>query len=168
LTTITTGQSGYVQIFLFFLLFFEPFRGPVRITVLVTTYLLSIPADFTLLPVIHAPAWSYLGGRQVVADFGLSLGQLLRPAGLLIIQFGLIILNLNDLLHSGEAPEAHNCVGGLESVAAPSQRAALTPASRRLPLEQRLPLLRLALQRPASNDRFPALTARAQSGVDIS
>jgi hypothetical protein len=98
LTTITTGQSGYVQIFLFFLLFFEPFRGPVRITVLVTAYLLSISADYAYLPVIHGPAWSYLGGRSVVAEFGVSVGQLLRPAGLLVIQFALVALNLRDLL----------------------------------------------------------------------
>ena len=96
LTTITTGQSGYVQIFLFFLVFLEPWRGPTRVTILVATYLLAIPADYAFLPVIHGPAQSYLSGRQVMASFGVSVGQLARPGILLIIQFGLIILNLAD------------------------------------------------------------------------
>ncbi|MDQ2859254.1 MAG: hypothetical protein M3T55_00695 [Pseudomonadota bacterium] len=104
LTTITTGQSGYVQIFLFFLIFFEPWRGPVRILILVCTYLLSVPADFVVAPVVHGGAWSYLGGRPVVADFGVSVGQLLRPAVLLIIQFGLIALNLRDVVGPRPAP----------------------------------------------------------------
>lgn len=98
LTTVATGQSGYVQIFLFFLIFLEPWRGWLRITVLACAYLLCIPADLALTPVIHAPAWSWLGGRPVIADFGVSAGQLIRPALLLVIQYGLIAINLQDIL----------------------------------------------------------------------
>ncbi|MDQ2764517.1 MAG: hypothetical protein M3Y22_13885, partial [Pseudomonadota bacterium] len=85
LTTIATGQSGYVQIFLFFLIFLEPGRGLVRIVILACVYLLSIPADYVLAPVIDTPAWSWLGGRPVQAHFGISLGQLIRPAVLMVI-----------------------------------------------------------------------------------
>jgi len=97
LTAFTTGAAGYAEIFLFFLVFFEPWRGPLRITVLVATYLLSIPADFAFLPVIHGPAQSYLGGREVMTSFGVSVGQLSRPAALLVIQCGLTALNFADL-----------------------------------------------------------------------
>jgi hypothetical protein len=128
LTTITTGQSGYVQMFLFFLIFFEPWRGPVRITILVSTYMLSIPADYALLPVIHGAAWSYLGGRPVVADFGLSVGQLLRPGVLLVIQYGLIILTLNDLFGRRGATAAHDWISRLYSLASPRRRAEPRPA----------------------------------------
>jgi hypothetical protein len=105
LTTMTTGQSGYVQIFLFFLVFFEPWRGPTRIVILMATYVLCIPADFALLPVIHGVTESYLGGRRVTASFGVSIGQLVRPAVLLVVQFGLIALNAGDLLAAGHAVE---------------------------------------------------------------
>jgi hypothetical protein len=127
LTTITTGQSGYVQIFLFLLLFFEPCRGPVRSAILVTTYLLSIPADYALLPVIHGPAWSYLAGRPVVADFGVSFGQLLRPAGLMVIQYGLIILNLHDLFGRAQAAAPLDSADALHSLACSRRQVEPTP-----------------------------------------
>ena len=101
LTTIATGQSGYVQIFLFFLVFREPWRGPARIMILTSAYLLCIPADISLLPMIHGAARSVLSGRQVMIQFGLSVGQVLRPAVLLVIQYGLIYLNLADSLSAG-------------------------------------------------------------------
>jgi len=106
LTTIVTGQSGYVQIFLFFLIFREPWRGAARITILSAAYLLCIPADITILPVIHGSAHSVLGGRDVSIVFGVSVGQLARPAVLLVIQYGLIYLNLADALSvkAGSAP----------------------------------------------------------------
>jgi hypothetical protein len=129
LTTIASGQSGYVQIFLFFLIFFEPCRGPVRITVLVATYLLSIPTDYQLLPVIHGPAWSYLAGRPVAADFGVSVGQLLRPAGLLVIQFGLIVLNLQDLLGRGQAKASVGPAGAVCSLAWPRHQVEASPVA---------------------------------------
>ena len=111
LTTIATGQSGYVQIFLFFLVFREPWRGPMRIAILALAYLLCIPADYVLLPVIHGPAHSWLGRRDVVVIFGVSVGQVARPAMLLAIQFGLIALNLADSFRrdagaSGAGPAA--------------------------------------------------------------
>jgi hypothetical protein len=115
LTTMTTGQSGYVQIFLFFLIFFEPWRGPTRIVILVSTYLLCIPADYALMPVIHAVAQSYLGGRSVQASFGVSVGQIVRPAVLLIVQFGLIALNAADLLGADRAVEPTVGSGGKEA-----------------------------------------------------
>jgi hypothetical protein len=98
LTGFTTGSAGYAQIFLFFLIFFEPWRGPTRIVVLACAYLLCVPFDVALLPVVHEQTWSFLGGRAVTADFGLSVGHILRPALLLVIQFGLITLNLTDSL----------------------------------------------------------------------
>ncbi len=104
LTGFTTGSAGYAQIFLFFLVFFEPWRGPVRIVVLSASYLLCLPIDFPILPVIHAPALSFLGGRVVMATSGLSVGHLLRPGVLLVIQYGLIVLNLADSLGAPGAP----------------------------------------------------------------
>lgn len=116
LTTLATGQSGYVQIFLFYLLFREPWRGPARIVILVTAYILCIPADLRLAAVVHGVSQSVLSGRAVATQFGLSVGQILRPAGLLVIQFGLIYLNLADSLAAGRS--GHAAAPAMASVAA--------------------------------------------------
>jgi hypothetical protein len=97
ITAFTTGSAGYAQIFLFFLVFFEPWRGPTRIALLAAVYILCIPVDMIILPLIHERAHSYLGGRMVMATFGLSAGQILRPAILLVVQYLLVTLNLTDL-----------------------------------------------------------------------
>lgn len=96
ITGFTTGSAGYAQIFLLYLVFFEPWRGPSSIVVILGAYALCLPLDLVFLPVGHERAWSYLGGREVAAAWGVSLGQLLRPAVLLLVQFGLIALNLAD------------------------------------------------------------------------
>jgi hypothetical protein len=98
LTTVTNGSSGYALIFLFFLVFFEPWRGAPRIAILVSAYLLCLPIDWAFWPIIHGPAQSFLGGRDVRVSFGVSAGQFLRPGLLLVIQIGLIVLNLQDIL----------------------------------------------------------------------
>ena len=110
LTAFTTGSAGYVQIFLFFLLFYEPWRGPVRIVILSCAYLLCLPVDYVIRPVIHDPAVSFLTGRHVVEDFGLSIGQLLRPGLLLVVQWGLIVTNASDLLKPLGSPVSANPV----------------------------------------------------------
>ena len=102
ITAFTTGSAGYAQIFLFFLVFYEPWRGPTRIAVLLATYLLCIPIDYVVLPVVRQQAYSWLGAREVTAMFGVSLGQLVRPALLLVVQTGLVVLNLQDALRGGE------------------------------------------------------------------
>ena len=98
LTAFTTGSAGYTQIFLFFLLLLEPRRGAPYALLITCVYLLSIPSDVTILPVVHRLVFSFLGGRLVTADFGISLGQLVRPAILLVIQVTLIAVSVRDLL----------------------------------------------------------------------
>ncbi len=100
ITAFTTGSAGYAQIFLFFLVFYEPWRGATRGAILLATYLLCLPFDYVLLPIVHGPLRSWLGGRWVMASFGVSIGQLVRPALLLTIQSGLVVLNLGDILGS--------------------------------------------------------------------
>ncbi len=100
LATLTTGQSGYVQIFLLFLVLMDPWEDRLAGFRLTVAYILCLPADLVIAPVFHGSAWSYLGGRQVVADFGLSVGQLLRPGLLIALQFSMTIpLLLNRSSH---------------------------------------------------------------------
>jgi hypothetical protein len=96
LTTVTNGSSGYAQFFLFFLVFFEPWQGMIRISMLVSTYILCMPVDWAFMPIIHESVHSFLGGRDVVVSFGVSVGQIARPLLLLVVQFALIALNLQD------------------------------------------------------------------------
>ncbi len=103
-TTVTNGSSGYAQFFLYFLVFLEPWRGAVRIAILISSYLLCLPADQAIWPMIHGVAYSFLGGREVSYSFGVSVGQILRPGLLLVVQFGLIALNLRDSFGVREEP----------------------------------------------------------------
>ena len=98
LTAFTTGSAGYASIFFLFLVFFEPWRGPVRVMILVFAYLLCVPVDHIVLPLIHGPVESYLSGRTAAVEFGVSVGQLVRPAMMLAMLVGLIILNATDLV----------------------------------------------------------------------
>jgi hypothetical protein len=102
ITAFTTGSAGYSQIFLFFLVFYERWRSPIRIAVLLATYMLCLPIDYVLLPVLDERVYSWLGGREVTASFGVSIGQLVRPGLLLLIQTGLVVLNLRDIIRGRE------------------------------------------------------------------
>ena len=101
-TTVTNGSSGYAQFFLYFLIFLEPWRGAIRITMLISAYLLCLPLDQAIWPMMHGATYSFLGGKVVFYSFGVSVGQILRPGLLLVIQFGLIALNLTDSLVARE------------------------------------------------------------------
>lgn len=107
ITAFTTGSAGYAQIFLFFLLFFEPWQGTTRITLLIATYLLCVPLDHVFLAVGQERVFSYLGGREVLTHHGVSVGQIVRPGLLLIIQYGLIILNVGDIFRTREQAAVH-------------------------------------------------------------
>jgi hypothetical protein len=117
-TAYVTGSAGYAQIFMVFLVLFEPWRGLTRKIIITAAYLICIPADVILLPLIHAPAYSFLGQRMVMADFGVSLGHFLRPALLLVIQWGLIALNIGDLRRPGGQDSRHD--DGLTCAPAPA------------------------------------------------
>jgi hypothetical protein len=94
-TTCTPG--GYSLIFLLFLVFLEPWKGVGRPIALVAAYLWCIPFDPPLMSLGAHPAYSWLGHRQVLQETTLTLGQLVRPALVLLMEFGLIGACLADL-----------------------------------------------------------------------
>jgi hypothetical protein len=115
MTTFTTGSAGYTEVFLFFLLFFEPWKGAARIVILVCTYLLCIPVDYVFWPVVHETARSWLGGRVISASFGISVGQIVRPILLMVVQYTLTGLTLSHLLGphpDGGSDEPADAAGG--------------------------------------------------------
>ncbi len=92
LTTVEVG--GYAEVFLLFLVFLEPWRGASRIVALVAAYLLCIPADFALATVAHEIRTSYLTHRVVELDLSVSLGMIVRPGLVLVIQYALCFATL--------------------------------------------------------------------------
>ena len=94
----TAGASGYIEVLLLFLVFLDPWRGPSRLPVLASAYLLCVSFDLILFPLPMLPTHSWLGGRAVTPNAGVSLGQLVRPGLVLIIQYGLVADTLAEVV----------------------------------------------------------------------
>ena len=92
----TTDPGGYTQLFLVFLVFFEPWRGPSRIVMLFCAYLLSLSADLPLSGIEHHLRDVYLTGRTVDYTLSVYLGEFLRPLLILVIEYCLITVTLGD------------------------------------------------------------------------
>jgi len=100
LVLTASNPGGYTEVFLVFLVFLEPWRGPALITALVAAYLISIPADHMLIGVKGYTQVSWLTQRDVATTFGLSVGQFVRPALLLVIQYALVIATLVEAIRA--------------------------------------------------------------------
>tara|TARA_R110002012_G_C11677044_1_gene613900 strand:+ start:11021 stop:12373 length:1353 start_codon:yes stop_codon:yes gene_type:complete len=96
----SSSPSGYAQIFLLFFVFMEPWRGPTRITMLISAYLVSISYDYRIFDVLQPYFDSWLTGRSVQMEVGVAIGQFVRPALLLVIQFGYVTLMILSLVRS--------------------------------------------------------------------
>jgi hypothetical protein len=124
---VVSGASGYVEIFLLFLVFLEPLRGRLLTAALVAAYLLAIPVDLVapFRPVEMTHSW--LGGMRAVTPLaGVGLGQLLRPGLVLVMLYGLILQTLADcgaLRWAGQA--LHRVAGGYATPGFPSNQTAI-------------------------------------------
>jgi hypothetical protein len=98
ITSVISG--GYSQIFFLFLVLFEPWRGPARITALLATYILSVSWDFQFMSIAHQFILSYLTSRYIGFDLGVTVGELVRPGLLLLIEYALIAASLSDLFRA--------------------------------------------------------------------
>lgn len=93
---ITTSEAGgYTHLLVIALVFLEPWRGGLRIAALVCAYLLSIPYDIMIAYISHTDQYSWWVNAEVPADFGLAVGNILRPILMLAI---LCLLSLETLL----------------------------------------------------------------------
>jgi hypothetical protein len=97
LALTSTEVGGYAEVFLIFLVFFEPWRGPAPVVAILCAYTLCIPADLPLAHVAHQIKYSYLTHRTVGYDLGVNLGILVRPALLLGIQYALVAATMGDV-----------------------------------------------------------------------
>jgi hypothetical protein len=114
--------GAYSLTFLLFLVFQEEWQGVARKVALVSAYLWCIPLDAPLKMLgVHA-AYSFLADRVVTQQTSLTLGELVRPALVLAIEFGLIAASLADLRRGGRRMQDEDEVQYVEM--APSRVAA--------------------------------------------
>ncbi|MDE8652345.1 hypothetical protein [Novosphingobium album (ex Liu et al. 2023)] len=85
----TQSPGGYTQTFLLFLVLLEPFRRPGPVLAVICAYLLCLVGDVPLAPILEISSRSWLGGRDVIPEFGLTWGHFLRPGLLLVIVWAL-------------------------------------------------------------------------------
>lgn len=86
---ITQSPGGYTLVFLIFLVFLEPQRRLGPGIALACCYLLSLSYDHVLASVISGNAVSWLSGQAVSVNFGLAVGQFVRPGLVLIVVWAL-------------------------------------------------------------------------------
>jgi hypothetical protein len=115
LLTISRGAGGYAELFLFYLVFLEKPKSVGQIIALSVAYILCIPWDYMLVRIVHTITDSYLSGRTVGYDFGVTLGAVARPGLLLVMEYALVAASLMDVYRSlkrdhlvgGEAPRGY-------------------------------------------------------------
>jgi hypothetical protein len=99
----TEGAGGYAQVFFLFLVFFERWDRSESIFAIICAYILSWPADITVYNIAHQVGNSYLTSRTVGVDFGISVGELLRPGILILLEVALAVATFRDVLKGWSA-----------------------------------------------------------------
>jgi hypothetical protein len=93
----SSNAGGYSQVLLFFLVLMERWEGPATITAIIVTYILSIPIDVPITTLAQNQGVSWLTNRWVGVEIDLTVGQIVRPALVLIILYALICATLSKL-----------------------------------------------------------------------
>ncbi len=121
-----SNPGGYAEVFLFFFVFFEQWKGPGRIVALISTYALCVPCDYQIVGIAHQMKNSYLSGHTVGYDLGLTVGEFVRPALMLTLQYGLIAVSISDIIRglpfiAGRRPPVNVQPGSAELNLVPSR-----------------------------------------------
>jgi hypothetical protein len=96
---LTLTEPGlYTESLLFFFVFMERWNGPGQAVALIAAYILCVPFDYQFLGIAHQIKNSYLSGRAVGYDLGLTVGDFARPALMLMVEYGLAVASLSDIL----------------------------------------------------------------------
>jgi len=94
---ISSEAGYYTTMFLLLFVFMEPWRGFGRIWSIVMSYLLCIPADVPLYWTPPIAMESFLGGRQVIAQFVVGVGPFARPGLILSIVVAMSFVTLRQV-----------------------------------------------------------------------
>ena len=92
---ITTEGGGYTQTLAIFLTFFEPWRSGVAVRfALICCYILSIPGDIFLGPILPRVTNGFLNNGPIFYSYFVTVGPFLRPAIFLGIPTALSIATI--------------------------------------------------------------------------
>lgn len=94
---VSTEPGGYAMAGAVFLIFFERWRGPARITALVCAYLLCLAVDINVVPIGNRLVNGYFANRVVWQDMWLSAGPFVRPGLVMVAQIALVIATIGDV-----------------------------------------------------------------------
>jgi hypothetical protein len=87
---ITTEGGGYTQTLMILLTFFEPWRSGLAVRfALVCCYILSIPGDIYLSPVIGQASNGFLNTGPFFYTYWITVGPFLRPALVMLVPIAL-------------------------------------------------------------------------------
>ncbi len=96
IAVINSEAGGYTQMILIFFIFFERWRGVGRPVAIVTAYILCVALDFPIEQVPPVVRDSYLGGREVIAQYSVGVGTLLRPILIHLMLGSLALVTIRD------------------------------------------------------------------------
>lgn len=95
---VTQSPGGYTQTFLLFLVLLEPWRRVGPRLAIVCAYALCLVGDWPLATVLEVHTDSWLSGRPVTPEFGLTLGHFLRPGLIAAIVWALALDGLGQVV----------------------------------------------------------------------
>jgi len=98
LAFITSSPGGYGLVFPLFLVFHDKKKSGAMMIALICAYLLSIPDDWIIVRYPDTPTPAWLSGQMVTARFGLAVGQLARPAVLLVLALSVAVDSLKEIV----------------------------------------------------------------------
>lgn len=98
LMSISTAPGGYSLEYALFFVFVEKWSGPTRILALICAYLWCIPIDFPVANIYNDLGFSFLGQRLVRYELPITLGELVRPGLLLLMEYGLVCASAGDII----------------------------------------------------------------------
>jgi hypothetical protein len=82
---ITNEAGGYTQAYVLLLTFLERWQSAPRKIAIVLAYVLAIPGDLVFSALRPLPAFSYFAQALIPVEYGVAVGQLIRPGLVLLI-----------------------------------------------------------------------------------
>lgn len=98
LLSIAPSPGGYSAVFMLFFVLLEPCMGVGSAIALVSAYFLCIPFDLPIISIAHLLRNAWLSGLTIDYDLSISIGEIMRPALILLIELGLIVQSLKDII----------------------------------------------------------------------
>ena len=89
--------GGYTQMLIIFLVFFERWEGIWKPLALLLSYILCLTIEYQPIGLVHEVETSYLSGRVIADTFGVTIGELVRPGFILLIEYSLVLTSFADL-----------------------------------------------------------------------